>query len=100
LYQNGAKLRKEIIKEDMSMRNQSTNYENIEELVDIQDVVIDTSKPVMEKKKSFFEQIKNPNCFRFDDMVVRVSFMSIGPTLKDRIKQYLLSGQGMKLSLT
>ena len=65
---------------------------NIEELVDIQDVVIDTSLPKSERIKSYIEQIKNPYCYRCDDMIVRVSFVNTDVTLEERMKQYLLSG--------
>ena len=71
---------------------------NIDGLVDIRDIVIDTSLPVAEKKKSFYRQIKNPKCFRYDDTVVRVSFMDSGPSLQERIMQYLLSGQSMDIA--
>ncbi len=71
---------------------------NIDGLVDIRDIVIDTSLPVAEKKKSFYRQIKNPKYFRYDDTVVRVSFMDSGPSLQERIMQYLLSGQSMDIA--
>ena len=71
---------------------------DIEELVDIKDIQIDTSLPVEVKMQSYYRQIKNPNCFRFGDMIVRVSFLNTGPSLQDRIKQYLLSGQGAELT--
>lgn len=79
------------------MQNQIYCPVNIEELADIQDIVIDVSLPVTEKKKSYRRQIKNPNLFRFDDIVVRTSYMNTGASFKDRIKQYLLSGQGMEI---
>ncbi len=71
---------------------------NIDELADIQDISIDTSLPVSEKKQSYFKQIKNPKCFRFGDTIVHVSFLDSGPSLKDRLVQYLLSGQSLKIS--
>jgi hypothetical protein len=70
---------------------------NINELADIQDVVIDADLSKEEKLKSYYRQIKNPFCYRFDDMIIRVSFTDNGATFADRIKQYLLSGQGMDL---
>jgi hypothetical protein len=82
------------------MLNHISITPRIEELVDIQDVYIDSSLPVMVKKKSYCDQIKNPHLFRFDDMTVRVSFLSVGPSFQDRIKQYLLSGQSMELTST
>ena len=77
---------------------QNLCFVNIDDLVDIQDVVIDTSLPVNEKRKSYHKQIKNERCFRYDDTIVRVSFLNTGPSLKDRLKQYLLSGQSTELT--
>lgn len=79
------------------MQTQTCYPVNIDELADIRDVVIDSSLSREEKIKSYFRQIKDPRCFRFDDMIVRISFSSTGVTFEDRIKQYLLSGQGMEL---
>lgn len=80
------------------MLNQIPDMVSIDELVDIQDVAIDTALPVDEKMKSYRRQIKNERCFRYDDTIVRVSFLDSGPSLKDRIKQYLLSGQSVELT--
>ena len=80
------------------MQSQTPTVVNINELVDIKDISIDTSQPVIEKEKSYHRQIKNDRCFRYDDTVVRLSFMDTGPTLQDRIKQYLLSGQSMEIA--
>jgi hypothetical protein len=70
---------------------------DISELADIRDVVIDTTLPVEERRKSYLRQIKNPRLYRCGDTVVRVSFADNGPTLKDLLQQYLLSGQGIRL---
>lgn len=70
---------------------------NIDDLVDIQHVVIDETLPISEKKKSYHTQIKTPECFRFDDIVVRISYAEAGPPMKDLLQQYLLSGQHKQL---
>ena len=71
---------------------------NIDDLVDINTVVIDTSLPVEEKKRQFLEQIKNPYLYRCGNTIVRISHTTnTGVTLADRLKQYLLSRQGMCL---
>jgi len=80
------------------MTKQAVTAVNIEELVDIRDIHIDTSLPVSEKVKSYHSQIKNDRCFRYEDTVVRITFLDNGLSLKDRIKQYLLSGQSMELT--
>ena len=69
----------------------STNEVNIEDLVDIRDVKIDTSLPLDERKKSYLEQIKNPHLYRCGDTIVRVSYLSTGRSLADSLKSYLLS---------
>jgi hypothetical protein len=66
---------------------------NINDLVDIQNVVIDTALPVSEKKKAYQQQIKNPECFRFEDTIVRIAYAQSGPPMKDLLRQYLMSGQ-------
>jgi hypothetical protein len=80
------------------MKDQALQAINIEELVDIQDIQIDTSLPIADRRKSYQQQIKNDRCYRFEDTVVRVSFLDSGPNLTERMKQYLLSGQGAELT--
>lgn len=70
---------------------------DITELADIRDVKIDPALPKEERQKSYLQQIKNPNLYRCGDMIVRVSFAKTGVTLEERLKQYLLSGQGLLL---
>ena len=70
---------------------------NIDDLADIRDVEVDTTRPKEERQKSYLRQIKNPRLYRCGDMIVRVSFANTGVTLADRLKQYLLSGQGLVL---
>jgi hypothetical protein len=70
---------------------------DINTLADIQDVVIDTSQPLEERRKSYLRQIKDPHLYRCGDVIVRATFADSGATLKDRLRQYLLSGQGMRL---
>ena len=69
----------------------------IDNLADIRDVVIDPSQPKEERRRSFLRQIKNPTLYRCGDMIVRISFADNGEKLEDRLKQYLLSGQGLAL---
>jgi hypothetical protein len=70
---------------------------DINNLADICDVEVDPSLPQKEKIKSYLRQIKNPYLYRCDDIVVRASFAKNGASLGDRLKQYLLSGQGLAL---
>jgi RecJ-like exonuclease len=80
------------MRSSLGNNSRDTDIINIDDLVDIQDVVIDTSLPKEERIQSYLEQIKNPYCYRCDDMIVRVSFANTEVTLEDRLQQYLLSG--------
>ena len=70
---------------------------DINDLVDIQNIVIDEKLPVSEKKKEYHKQIRTPECFRFDDTIVRISYAKAGPPMKELLQQYLLSGQHTQL---
>jgi len=73
---------------------------NINDLVDIQNIKIDERLPVSEKNKAYQSQIKNPECFRYGDTIVRISYAKSGPPMKDLLQQYLLSGQHAELAAT
>ena len=70
---------------------------NIDELVDLRDMAIDASLPVPEKREALFNQIGESGCCRYEDTIVRFTFPKTEATFGDRVKQYLLSGQGMSL---
>jgi hypothetical protein len=70
---------------------------DMSKLADILDVRIDTSQPIEERRKSYLRQIRNPYLYRCDDVIVKVSFAESGATLKDRLRQYFQSAQGIRL---
>ena len=76
----------------------STNS-SIGNLVDINDIKIDTSLPITEKRKQYLEQIKDPYHFKCGNIIVHVGFTDNGVSLKDRLQQYLLSGQANELKV-
>lgn len=57
-------------------------------LKDISDVVIDTSKPCVERIKSFVEQIGNPYCYLDNGVVVEVGYSDTDISLQDRLSAY------------
>ncbi|MCL2189134.1 MAG: hypothetical protein FWC16_09470 [Defluviitaleaceae bacterium] len=73
------------------------NTININTLADIRDVTINPALSKEERQQSYLRQIKNPHLYRCDDMVVRISYANTTASLADRLKQYLLSGQGLAL---
>ncbi|MFV0520707.1 MAG: DUF6870 family protein [Lachnospirales bacterium] len=60
-----------------------------ENLVDIQDIEINEALAKNERMKEFLEQVKNPYCYKVDDVVVSVSFSNNGVTFEERLKQFL-----------
>ena len=61
---------------------------DINSLVDIRDVKVDTSLPVPERIKSYLDQVKNPYYFRVGDVAVHVCYTENGPTLQEILEGY------------
>ncbi|MDE6950955.1 MAG: hypothetical protein K2P64_08575 [Lachnospiraceae bacterium] len=80
------KLTKEILEE---MEAVDIREVDINELTDLRDIVIDTKKSVTAKLASFAEQTNNIYVNRFGDYIVKVRFQKEGPTLDDRVGEYL-----------
>ena len=87
------------VTEGVQMDRMERNYVavDINSLVDIRSVVIDQSLPVHEKRQSYLQQIKTPEICRCGDTILRISHVNTGTSLADRVKQYLLSKQGISL---
>jgi len=64
-------------------------------LKDINDVVIDTTKPCEERIRSYMEQIENPYCYLDNGIVVGIGYADTQVSLHERLKSYALS-LGMK----
>lgn len=62
---------------------------DINELSDLQDIVIDTKEPVSKKLRSFAEQSANIYIHRMGDYVVKVRFQENGPSIDDKMEEYV-----------
>lgn len=62
---------------------------DINTLTDIRDIKIDTRLPVERKLALFAEQTNNLFLHRIGDYVVKVSFQKEGPTIDDKMEEYL-----------
>lgn len=62
---------------------------DINTLTDIRDIKIDTRLPVERKLALFAEQTNNLFLHRIGDYVVKVSFQKEGPTIDDKLEEYL-----------
>ena len=61
------------------------------QLVDLNSVVIDESRPVQERMMSFIQQIGNPYCFRVGDVAVKVVYKENGPTFQQNLEDMLMN---------
>lgn len=62
---------------------------DIETLTDLRDIVIDTKLPVEKKLDSFAKQTNNIFVHRIGDYVVKVRFQEEGPSIDDKMEEYL-----------
>ena len=80
----------ELTAEDLQrMQEVDVRTVNIEDLTDLKDINIDTKLPVKEKLRSFAEQSSNLYIHRVGNFVVKVSFQKGGPTINDKMKEYI-----------
>lgn len=61
----------------------------IDSLVDIKDVKIDTSLPKEERIEDFIKQIKNPYCFRCGKLIIKISNEEPFERFEEKLKSYL-----------
>lgn len=71
-------------------KTKDLNKVSIDELVDIGTISVEQSKPKTEKTRDFISQIGNPYLFKVDNIGVKVSFKSTGPTLQEKLEDFLL----------
>lgn len=62
----------------------------LDQLVDLRSVSIDTALPVPERMSAFVKQIKNPYLFKVDDITVKVEFSS-GKSFEDSLLSFLIA---------
>lgn len=63
---------------------------DVNTLVDIRDVVIQSDLPKEERIRDFIGKIRNPYLFRYKDAVVKVCFSNTKTTLEDVIENYAM----------
>lgn len=64
---------------------------DIQNLVDISDVKIDTTMKKTDRIQTFIRDIKNPYCFRCKNTVVKVSFCNEGGSFQELLQDYFSS---------
>lgn len=61
------------------------------ELVNIQDIKIDTSLTAPQRMMDYLNEIKNPYCFKCGDVIVKVIFSKEGGELSDLLVKYFVN---------
>ncbi|MFQ9581977.1 MAG: DUF6870 family protein [Blautia hansenii] len=62
---------------------------NLDELVDVSEIEIDTKQSVQKRVKEYVEQVHNPYLVRVGEYVVKIGYSDCKETLNDRMKQYI-----------
>ena len=70
--------------EDFQKDYQQTN------LVDINDIEIDSSKPITERLENYFVHIKNPYSFMCGEVPVVISFSDNKVALSEKIQEHFI----------
>ncbi len=63
---------------------------NIDDLVDIEDIKINTNLSIEERKKQFIEQVGNPYIFKCNGMVVKNTYSKNGKTLEELVGKLIV----------
>ena len=75
----------------MAMRDVDIRTVDRASLVDLADVVIDTTLPRQKRLADYIKRIGNPYCYKCGDVVVKESFSDNGRTIEDCLEQYIYS---------
>ncbi len=70
------------------LRSVNPDEVNGRDLVDIQDVVVESQLPKEERIADFIQKVKNPYLCKCGDMVVQSVFEETDITLTERLTQY------------
>lgn len=57
---------------------------DIDSLVDLHEITIDTDKTVVDRVRDYIEQVKNPYLFKVGDITVKVNYRN-GKTITDAV---------------
>ena len=76
-----------------SLNEMSKEIDNTakDKMTDIQEIKIDMRKEKTERIKEYIEQMKNPYCFQYKNMGVKIEFSDNGKNLENVLKNYFIS---------
>ncbi len=73
------------------MKNQDFMTCDENQLVDIRDISVDSTKNKQDKLLDFIEKIKNPYLFKVGDIIVKVKFADNNKSFQERMENIILS---------
>lgn len=73
------------------MEQVNVNAVDCSQLIDIRNVVIDTTKSCKDRINGFIEQIGNPYCYLDDGVVVEIGYANTQVSLQERLVSYASS---------
>lgn len=71
------------------MRQMNIQSVDIDTLVDIRNVKIDTKLDKKEKIEMYLQQVKNPYCVRYKNIKIQMQFSDDGQSLNEKMEQFL-----------
>ena len=73
----------------LEMQNVDLMTVDKSELVDIRNVKVNKDLDIKERIADYVNQIKNPYCFLYGDVIVKVSYNENGKPLQELLENYL-----------
>lgn len=77
-----------------ALKNCSLMQCDKDDLVDLNSVIIDTTKPIEERMLDFIYQIKNPYLFKVGDIAVKVVYSKTDITLQHQVESLVQANLG------
>ena len=77
-----------------ALKNCSLTQCNKDDLVNLDSIVIDSSKPLPERMLDFLYQIKNPYLFKVGDIAVKVVYSKTDVTLQQQMESLVQANLG------
>lgn len=72
-----------------NLKNKSNIGNLQDDLVDISAIKIDTDKPVIDRIKTFLNEVKNPYLFKVGNVPVKISFAENAPTIQSSLENFI-----------
>lgn len=77
-----------------ALKNCSLTQCNKDDLIDLESIEIDSTKPIEERMLEFLYQIKNPYLFKVGDIAVKVVYSNTDVTLQQQMESLVLANLG------